>query len=524
MTGPGFIIDPAVISPASAAPVTGTGARETAAITAGDAGFIGMLMALFPGSQAGMSPPEPASAETLEPGAPGSGLPDSRTGEAAEEGADKPSASNVIQGNDLPREVDRLQDGIRAGAGSLFRAWPVNSSISPWNLPLGGRVGPLHPAAGEVFPQGPAAGTDAEDQAGGTDLAQATGDPGRAVIAGRTSAAPDEAGFLYAALQKPGISFFSNAEGEIPEDAGGRYLPWAAAGRPVNSTAGLESFIGHGSGVQEDVAAALRSVFGLPRHAPAGTLTGEVRDLLQDAAGSRPDVIDQSLSGDDKADQGFIARVPVAGMRPQTPTGLAAAPAGALRDTGLSAGAGKDADPAPVLRALSEAKVKPVLCKEDREEAFTFNLPEDAGPGEGKSAGASHAWARTMVSRVHEEVLEAKTAGRTSVRIDVTTETGETVHIRLAVRSNSVSGRIGVMNAETRDLLAMHMPELSHRLQAENLVPGRLDVYLLNGEGGDGRRGDRRRPRRDRGGPEESQSGPDRVTVPSKQVSFEQWA
>jgi hypothetical protein len=179
---------------------------------------------------------------------------------------------------------------------------------------------------------------------------------------------------------------------------------------------------------------------------------------------------------------------------------------------------------ADVVKAACGRRAEALVTGRDAENAFLFSASEEAAQPHGEAGPAGETVARTVASRVVEETVEARAAGRNTVNLDFTTEDGETVRIRIAIRSNVVSGRIGVTDTQTRDVLALHIPELNHRLQMENLVPERFQVYLMNGDGEGGRRGGQRRPRWNGPGAGDRTDEESSVYVTPEPRAFEKWA
>jgi hypothetical protein len=177
-----------------------------------------------------------------------------------------------------------------------------------------------------------------------------------------------------------------------------------------------------------------------------------------------------------------------------------------------------------LIKMATDRRVEPVVTREDVEDAFIFGAPQDTALTGGKSAPADEVWARAVVSRVTDETVDARAAGKTSVSFDITTESGEIVRVRVAMRNNVVSGRIGVMDSETKEILALHIPELNQRLQTENLIPERFDVYVMNGEGHGGRRGQQRRPKWTAEPSDGHKTEDDFIYVTSEPKTFEKWA
>jgi len=179
---------------------------------------------------------------------------------------------------------------------------------------------------------------------------------------------------------------------------------------------------------------------------------------------------------------------------------------------------------ASLMKMASARRVEPVTTREDLEDAFIFGAPQETVLSGGKDAPVEDVWAKAVVSRVHDETVDAKAAGKTSVSFDITTESGEIVRVRIAMRNNLVSGRIGVMDSGTREILALHIPELNQRLEMENLIPERFDVYVMNGDGEGGRRGQDRKAKQAAGRSDEQKDEDDFIYVSSEPKTFEKWA
>jgi hypothetical protein len=179
---------------------------------------------------------------------------------------------------------------------------------------------------------------------------------------------------------------------------------------------------------------------------------------------------------------------------------------------------------ASLMKMASAHRVEPVISREDVEDAFIFGAPQETVLSGGKDAPVEDVWAKAVVSRVHDETVDAKAAGKTSVSFDITTESGEIVRVRIAMRNNLVSGRIGVMDSGTREILALHIPELNQRLEMENLIPQKFDVYVMNGDGEGGRRGQDRKATQAPGRSDEQKDDDDLIYVSSEPKTFEKWA
>jgi len=179
---------------------------------------------------------------------------------------------------------------------------------------------------------------------------------------------------------------------------------------------------------------------------------------------------------------------------------------------------------ASLIKMTSGRRVEPVMAREDMEDAFVFGAPQETALSGDKAAPAEDVWAKAVVSRVHEETVDAKAAGKTSVSFDITTESGEIVRVRVAMRNNLVSGRIGVANSGTREVLALHIPELNQRLEMENLTPERFDVYVMNGDREGGQRGQDRKTAQSAVRSDDQQDEDDFIYVSSEPKTFEKWA
>jgi hypothetical protein len=177
-----------------------------------------------------------------------------------------------------------------------------------------------------------------------------------------------------------------------------------------------------------------------------------------------------------------------------------------------------------ITKAASVSRVEPLVNPEDVERAFIFASPQETVLSDGENAPPGEALASTVVSRVYDETLSARAAGRNSLSFEITTASGEIVRVRIAMTSNVVTGRIGVMNAETREVLALHISQLNQRLEMENLVPERFDVYLMNGDGG-GERWEGQRKSRTAAHDSDEQATEDNFAYfSSEPKTFEKWA
>jgi hypothetical protein len=179
---------------------------------------------------------------------------------------------------------------------------------------------------------------------------------------------------------------------------------------------------------------------------------------------------------------------------------------------------------ASLMKMASARRVEPVMISEDVEDAFIFGAPQETALSGGKSAPVNDVWARAVVSRVHDETMDARAAGKTSVSFDITTESGEIVRVRIAMRNNLVSGRIGVMDSATREILALHIPELNQRLEMENLIPERFDVYVMDGGRQGERRGQERKGSRAAGRSDGQKDEDNFIYISSEPRAFEKWA
>jgi hypothetical protein len=168
--------------------------------------------------------------------------------------------------------------------------------------------------------------------------------------------------------------------------------------------------------------------------------------------------------------------------------------------------------------------VEPVVTREDVENAFVFGAPQGAELASGKSATVDDSLAQTVLTRIHEETVQARAAGKTTASFEITTGSGEIVRVRIAMRNNAISARIGVMDSETKEILALHIPELSQRLEMENLVPERFEFYVMNGNGRDGQRGRQRRSGKADRGVEDEEAKDTFIYAVSEQKTFEKWA
>ena len=175
-------------------------------------------------------------------------------------------------------------------------------------------------------------------------------------------------------------------------------------------------------------------------------------------------------------------------------------------------------------KAASARSVEPLVAPEAVERAFIFASPQETVLPDSENAPPGEALARTVVSRVYDETLSARAAGSNSLSFEITTASGEIVRVRIAMTGNVVSGRIGVMNAESREVLALHIPQLNQRLEMENLVPERFDVYLMNGDGEGERRGGQRKSRTATQDSDEQATGDSLVYFASEPKTFEKWA
>ncbi len=444
-------------------------------------------------------------------------------------------------GPDLP-----VMTGSDAGRAGTSQSQEESASQG-----LAGRGGAIVSGEADMV-SGDAAAAAAWAQVGAPVLAGGGNATGQAIHYVRTltaaAAAADEAG--------PGIPVMSDGESDgldiLLAQVTGRQLEvlhnsmkWATDIEPAERDAGGDAPVWHGPGagiaggrgtsvppgapVIADVLALNREMDRPGGGVPANRIAGFLPDnLFRVSEGADEPVQSRTLEAFARMAEGTAA---LRQTVPDTETGgsTTVIPGQGLVSMEEANGASltavrSEAVLASLLKMAPARRVEPVLAREDVEEAFTYGAPQEAASSGGKTAAAPDVWARSAVSRVHGEVLDARAAGKTTVSFDITTESGELVRVRIAMRSNVVTGRIGVMDAETKQVLALHIPELNQRLQMENLVPERFDVYVMNGNGEGGRRGQQRKPRWASGQADEQKGEDDFMFVSSGTGTFEKWA
>jgi hypothetical protein len=169
-------------------------------------------------------------------------------------------------------------------------------------------------------------------------------------------------------------------------------------------------------------------------------------------------------------------------------------------------------------------RVEPVVTRGDVENAFVFTSPQGVEIAGSRTAPVEDGLAQTVIARIQDQAVGARATGKTTASFEITTESGEMVRVRIAIRSNTVSARIGVMDSETREILALHVPELSQRLQSENLVPERFEFYVMDGGARDGQRREQRGPGHAGREPDEEEAEDAFIYVSSEPRTFEKWA
>ena len=272
-----------------------------------------------------------------------------------------------------------------------------------------------------------------------------------------------------------------------------------------------------------------------PSLPPGGenAVQSRIGDLLTGGAFGFQAGMEQSLQGGAKraqtpaADGGKVPGQPV----PADGTAGAAtaiggrhtSPPGETECISLNAARGGDSEIQMMNKAITP-RVEPAVTREDAEGAFALSAPQGTVFSDGEKASPDGAVARAVVYRVCDEALEARASGRTSARFDLATETGEIVRVRIAIRSNAVSARIGVMDPQTKEVLALHIPELNQRLATENLVPERFDIYLMNGHGDGSGRGGRRKPGSPTRETGHETTEDEFIYVSTEPRAFEKWA
>ncbi len=316
---------------------------------------------------------------------------------------------------------------------------------------------------------------------------------------------------------------------EVPvEIAGGWPMmpPLAAAGRPGAAT---------GAALPEDMP--LRAQAEPSRGAEAGLLRGAGADVPPEVQGRVPAA--QQAGEPSRGEAGaHTERAVGGGSGPEgavvkaLPPGLKAFvfTGGGQPGAGGQSGAGDgnpapagDARPAAFLNAVSGRKAQVPGPRPAAEQAFLFSVPQGAQQA-GAETAAGRVGAASVVSTVHDEIMQHRALGKSRLSFEIRTAAGEPVRVHLVMRNNTVSGRIGVIESETRDLLALHMPELTRRLLSEDLLPQRLEVYIMDDERQGGRRGGDRRSRRQPHAPGQAPEESAPAYVSSGTRAFERWA
>jgi hypothetical protein len=89
------------------------------------------------------------------------------------------------------------------------------------------------------------------------------------------------------------------------------------------------------------------------------------------------------------------------------------------------------------------------------------------------------ATSEAVFSAVADEAATAKAKGSHQVRLEVRTDQGDVVRVRMAVNSNVVTAKISVSSVGMKELLASRVWELSQRLEMEGLVAEDIEFCLL---------------------------------------------
>jgi hypothetical protein len=143
-------------------------------------------------------------------------------------------------------------------------------------------------------------------------------------------------------------------------------------------------------------------------------------------------------------------------------------------------------------------------------------------PVQPDAPSGQEAEARSVFEAVMERFSTLRSGHGDEARFEITTEDGGTIRVRMAVRTGLVTARIGVSEAEVRDILASHVWELNQRLETEGLVPDDIEFFLLGGE--DRQHGTWRwtgRQTQLRGGGDDVD---EQTFVENDQHAFERWA
>ncbi|HVP57715.1 MAG TPA: flagellar hook-length control protein FliK [bacterium] len=141
----------------------------------------------------------------------------------------------------------------------------------------------------------------------------------------------------------------------------------------------------------------------------------------------------------------------------------------------------------------------------------------------GQDTAGTSAPTQAVFDAIADRAQVARLRGENLARLELATNDGNTIRIRISVHDNAVSARISVTSTAIRDALAQHMPELSERLQTNGLVAETIQVSLL-GERDSGSEGhqERQESGRSRSSGEPDLTNP--TLIETEDVGFEKWA
>jgi hypothetical protein len=116
--------------------------------------------------------------------------------------------------------------------------------------------------------------------------------------------------------------------------------------------------------------------------------------------------------------------------------------------------------------------------------------------GSDVAATESRQPADQVVAAVLDRVQAARSKGRDEATVQIQTDDGAAINVKIAVHRNQVWAKIGVSTAEMREALACRVWELGQRLESGGLVAESIEVVLMGGwSEGSHSGGQRRSPR-----------------------------
>jgi hypothetical protein len=137
--------------------------------------------------------------------------------------------------------------------------------------------------------------------------------------------------------------------------------------------------------------------------------------------------------------------------------------------------------------------------------------------------GSGEAPAR-LFSTVLESVDDLRQTGVSGARFDIETDDGGIIRVHLNLRADNLTARIGVTDAQVREVLSGHVWELNHRLETQGLVPEDIDFYLMGENGRDGSQNTPVKHNRLRAAGEETGDNDELTLVELPDGTFESWA